>query len=1127
MTPARSYFPGMGQAVADRTVNRKVFSDLQKLSLPRTIRLNPKDPNLQAWLTAAELSDWPVVIDETTLFRDRKPQTRVETWAEVSHRVAEGNAALDPNGDVKVEQHRLEHHLRQASVLMSGRHLQHGDKGQIHRNMEVFTNCLDGSTKILTMEHGAIEIDKIAGTTVHVIAGDGVPRPAMIHAHGEQEVFDITFRQHTTGPTPGLKPVVRATENHRWKLADGTITDKLRVGDIIMPPKVINDYDPKAVIHGLIFGDGTAHKRRLDHTRPAVSQGRTYASIRVCKQDTVREEIHRLLDEAGYGYMQCQTAVWTGTGEEPEETDRVYYIGKMPYAKDLPFTKDPEYIAGFIYGWWLADGHKGVKHALEISTANQEAANWLLENAAYAGFTRTMHRVMERKEGDGSYANGKPLNVIRIRNCLAMKVESIAPAGKAKVYCPEEPVTSTFVLANGLLTGNCATAATSFLLFYLLLNGAGVGRCYDDEMIAADFNDMPIVVNTIDWSHEDVKNGSITGYLTRRDAEHLYANRTITVHEVADSREGWAKIPELIERYAFEGRRDEVLIFDYTGVRPRNMPIMGMQGRPASGPGPLMGAIAAVAKLREAGMEAWRAAMYFDHYMAECVLVGGARRAARMATKHWRDKTIFGFINLKRGGFLWSSNNSVTIDEEFRSYVRKMHKIYGHIEDPDKLECVLGTDLKLRLVKSLEAHAYRVARALSYAAYHDGTGEPGLINQDRIEGNTQGLEAYCDGLYAQSAKFKIDPDTLPLMQTLAKTAHFMRYSFITNPCGEIRIIMLGGYCVIADVVPFHAANDTDAEDGFRVATRALIRTNLMDCIYSREVRRTNRIGVGITGFHEWAYSRFRFTWHDIVDEAKSMPMWLMLSRFKRAIVDEAQRYSEELGVTPPHTDTTFKPAGTTSKLFGLTEGAHLPSMREFLRWVQFRHDDPLVETYKALGYPIKELKSYSGTTVVGFPTKPTICSLDGGAWVVTAAEATPEDQYQFLRLIEKYWIVGVAEDGVTPLSDTGNQVSYTLKYDPKKVSYKAFLDTLIEGQFSIRCCSVMPQTDTTAYEYLPETSVSKMEYEKIAASIKTAPNVREEIGREHVGCGSGGCPVDFDEEAQFEGEQVDIMQAAE
>jgi hypothetical protein len=313
--------------------------------------------------------------------------------------------------------------------------------------------------------------------------------------------------------------------------------------------------------------------------------------------------------------------------------------------------------------------------------------------------------------------------------------------------------------------------------------------------------------------------------------------------------------------------------------------------------------------------------------------------------------------------------------------------------------------------------------------------------------------------------------------------------------------------VIADVVPFHAKDDDDAEDAFRVATRALIRTNLMDCLYNREVKRTNRIGVGITGFHEWVYARFGFTWHDIVDEQKSLKMWKTLSRFKRAIDQEAAAYSAELGVVTPHTNTTFKPAGTTSKLFGLTEGAHLPSMREFMRWVQFRNDDPLVKEYEQRGYPIMHLKSYEGTTIVGFPTRPTICDLDGGAWVVTAAEATPEDQYQFLRLLEKYWIHGVDEDGVPLPTETGNQVSYTLKYDPKVVSFEQFFNTLVEGQFSIRCCSVMPQADTSAYEYQPESPVTKEEFEQIAAQI--SDQMAEDIGKEHIDCSTGSCPVDF------------------
>jgi adenosylcobalamin-dependent ribonucleoside-triphosphate reductase len=798
--PARSYFAGMGNAVADRTVNRRLFTTKQKLALPKILKLNPNDPLYFKWRSIAELSEYSVANDINAPFRDKEPETRVETWEEVAARVALGNALLEPSDHrVNIERDRMEGHLRNASILMSGRHLQHGDRNQPLRPMEVFTNC--------------------------------------------------------------------------------------------------------------------------------------------------------------------------------------------------------------------------------------------------------------------------------------------------------------------------STSATTFLLFYLLLNGSGVGRAYDDALIKADLNKMPIVVCTIGWDHKDVEKGIISGYMTRRDAEHLYKDREITVFDVPDSREGWTKGIELIECMAFEERREDVLILDFTGVRPKNTPIMGMQGRPASGPGPLMGAISAVARLRDAGMPPWRAAMYADHYMAECVLVGGARRAARMATKSWRDETIFNFIALKRGGFLWSSNNSVTIDEEFRTAVKKVHKLIAGRSDKT-LNTALTLLQAMGTITKLEEHAYRVLRAVAFAAYHDGTGEPAFINQDRLTQNDEGFEAYRDGLVAESSKFKLNDNTIPLMRDLAETVYSLRYRMITNPCGEITLLILSGYCVIGDVVPFHALNDDDAEDAFRTITRALIRTNLMDCLYSREVKRTNRIGVGITGFHEWAYDRFGYTWHDIIDEARSLPMWRMLSRFKRAVVDEARSYSRELGVVEPHTNTTFKPAGTTSKLFGLTEGAHLPSMREFLRWVQFRNDDPLVSEYAARGYPIKRLKTYDGTTIVGFPTKPKICELDGGDWVVTAAEATPAEQYAFLRLLEKWWITGMEEDDVTPLPESGNQVSYTLKYDPKVVDYNQFLETLIEGQFDIRCCSVMPQSDTSAYEYLPETPVSKHEFEMIASAIAKDNAIKEGIGFEHVDCKSGACPIDFNEEVK-------------
>ena len=660
---------------------------------------------------------------------------------------------------------------------------------------------------------------------------------------------------------------------------------------------------------------------------------------------------------------------------------------------------------------------------------------------------------------------------------------------------------------------NCATSSTSFLLFYLLLNGSGVGRCYDDDMILVDWNNAPQLRCVLAESHPDF---DYSAHTSLRDGKHKYGQGTNTLwYEIPDSREGWAQALELWENAAFEKiHKDKMLVFDFSKIRGKGSPIGGMQNRPASGPVSLLNAFEKCATIKDAGMEPWRQAMYVDHYMAECVLVGGARRAARMSTKTWKDKTVMDFITVKRPieylglnmddivrynkesayppmGFLWSSNNSVTTDKEF----------WG------KLNIKRGDT---RYNDDLTKHARGVFKLLTEAAYADGTGEPGILNSDMLVQNDEGWDDLNRGDYAGSKKYQLREDTQILMSRLAKRAKKKKYHTITNPCGEIALNVLGGFCVIADVVPFHADTLDEAEEAFRVATRALLRVNGMNSIYGKEVTRTNRIGVGMTGVHEFAWKFFKFGFRDLIDEEKSKDFWMTMARFNRAVKEEATKYSAYLGQSVPHTMTTIKPAGTTSKLFGLTEGWHLPALAWYMRWVQFRHDDPLVEAYKKNGYPYKELTQYSGTTVIGFPTEPVIAGMELGDAFVTAGQATPEEQYQWLKLGEKYWIQGVNEDG-TLAKDVGNQISYTLKYVPEIVDYKHFKDMIRKHQSSIRACSVMPQTDISAYEYQPEEAITKVKFEDISRSIAKA--MAEDIGREHVDCGtSGGCPIDFDEE---------------
>lgn len=656
---------------------------------------------------------------------------------------------------------------------------------------------------------------------------------------------------------------------------------------------------------------------------------------------------------------------------------------------------------------------------------------------------------------------------------------------------------------------NCSTSSTSFMLFYLLMNGSGVGRSYDDDMMLVNWDNAPALRCVLSESHP---NFDFSAHESVRDAKHKYGSgKDVLWHLVEDTREGWAKALEIWENAAFEKiHKDKLLILDFSNVRPKGSPIKGMQKRPASGPVPLMNAFNKAASLKNTGLSRWLQTIYIDHYFAECVLVGGARRAARMSTKSWKDKNVLDFITIKRPiefqgknvkeiteirektspmGFLWSSNNSITVDQDF-------WRLLNLKKDEEEYE------------SELAKHAREVFKLTVSASYGDGTGEPGFINVDKLNQNKIGTENLISTeCIIGSKKYSLCEDTYLYINKLLKKALKKSHFMICNPCGEISIAVWGAFCTIADVVPFHADSIEEAEDAFRAVTRALIRVNTMNSVYKKEVKRTNRIGVGITGIHEFAWKFFKLGFKDLIDEEKSKDFWMTLSRFKRAVKEEAEKYSKELGVSAPHSDTTIKPAGTTSKLFGLTEGWHLPSMRWYLRWVQFSKSDPLVKKYEKNGYPVRELTSYQNTVIIGFPTTPVITELGMEDKLVTAAEATPEEQYKWLMLGEKYWIQGVQEDGTPLENDSGNQISYTLKYHPNKVDLKTFSKTLKNYQSKIRCCSVMPQEDRSSYEYLPEESVTKAEYENVIRKITSS--IKEDVSQEHVDCASGACPIDF------------------
>lgn len=699
---------------------------------------------------------------------------------------------------------------------------------------------------------------------------------------------------------------------------------------------------------------------------------------------------------------------------------------------------------------------------------------------------------------------------------------------------------------------NCATAIASFTKFYLLLNGSGVGRAYNDELSIVDWGYAPKLALYLSPDHADYPKNredffrfgvdmGLLGWdaeLSRFDEREEAKIRTFMeeallsdlaprshdenhiYHLIEDSREGWAKAIEILESMAFTKQSDQTVILDLSSIRKAGSPIGGMQGRPASGPVSLLRGLMNIrrhviepARARlQAGtvpnpdpLQPWKQSLLVDHYLSVEVQVGGARRAARMATKSWRDPGVLDFIRSKSEGGLWTANHSVMVDQDF------WDRLSLADQDP------------------MTRHAQLVFEEATRCAYVNG--EPGFINGDMLEDHRKGVAwnkpVYEDGRDFRSSRYQVGPAT-GLLAALSHAASKATFPVTTNPCGEITLHVTGGYCVISDFAPLLACPvelesfipgkadaetadlwDKRVEDSVRLGVRFLLRANQMDALYAQEVARTNRIGIGPTGLHEWAWMRYGYDFHDLLNEEQSSPFWRMLGRLSDIAKEEANAYAAELGCAAPVTVTTVKPAGTTSKLFGLTEGAHLPARRQYLRWVQFKGvrdeaghwlagSDPLLADYLERGYPVKALHSFPGMSIVGFPTIPQFLRLQIGDRLVTASEATPSEQYQWLKLLEKYWI-GARQ---------GNQVSYTLKVYTHEHDLDTFRDIVRTEQPQVRCCSVLPTRSDAelGYEYLPEEEISAEYFAEIVENIRDI-GAQEKIDLAHLQCASGVCPI--------------------
>src|SRR5262245_51624025 len=366
--------------------------------------------------------------------RDMSPEG---TFRRVVGAVLKGNDAVHAERTLQ---------LMKAGILMpAGRILAGAGTG----NRVTLMNCLSGDTEVLTSK-GVRPLASLEGKKVSLLTATGW-REGTVKNFGRQPLQLITFK---TTNSSHLEYQVRATPNHRWLCANGTETTSLRVGQYVLANGCQVDQHSESYtqgfIHGLVFGDGQLHRETLREVSGGYPLGTYHYVLRLCGMK--RRYLSRF---AHYQVLYPPAA----------KGDPIIYIHTATAYKEVPDDEcSPDYAAGFIDGWFAADGHLengGIQKV--ITGSNGEAFDWLVKNAPRGGYVATGRKLLKKagtKTNLGTLKNSLEGVTLKSARTACWKVISISPSTEEEVYCAVVPDEHAFTLAGGIYTGNCYVMGT-------------------------------------------------------------------------------------------------------------------------------------------------------------------------------------------------------------------------------------------------------------------------------------------------------------------------------------------------------------------------------------------------------------------------------------------------------------------------------------------------------------------------------------------------------------------------------------------------------------------------------------------------------------------------------------------
>ena len=335
-----------------------------------------------------------------------------------------------------------------------------------------FTHCFRADTRVITNLGSKPIVELCDATNIQILNGNGDWESTVFHNYGKAQLWKIELSRDQIHKT------IYATKDHEWFIDTRThtkTTENLPIGMYLQ--SLICDSNsftiiPDAVIHGIIYGDGTRNIRYATH-RHGQNVRTTDKSEPRAVSYTVR--IPKFLKKKSLLRFFQDNSMWH-ISDLVLRDNEYWLVQSRSYPldhnyKQLPsLSFDRDYLMSFLAGYFACDGsidlikihsakvddlqkvrdiciHCGIS-VLDMSVISHNT-NYL-KNATLASF-----RMYPKSFPAEFYLLDDPITTKYSRS--RWKIVSVEPTDLYEdVYCCETS-TQSFVLDGNILTHNCFT----------------------------------------------------------------------------------------------------------------------------------------------------------------------------------------------------------------------------------------------------------------------------------------------------------------------------------------------------------------------------------------------------------------------------------------------------------------------------------------------------------------------------------------------------------------------------------------------------------------------------------------------------------------------------------------------